>query len=212
MAQQQSKPDPILSVASSLRLRKGLVIVVSAPSGAGKTTVCEKLLREMPKLAMSVSYTTRRRRKSERNSRDYHFVTRKKFQEELDKGLFLEWAEVHGYYYGTPRDFLEKRVRAGKDTVLDVDVQGAYSISKAFPKAALILLLPPSRDELRKRLERRGSDSAKDIGVRLRNATAEFHCYRKFDYLVVNEVVKEAVEDIKAIIMAERRRTDRLGR
>ena len=153
MSQQQPKPDPIVSVVSSLRLRKGLVIVVSAPSGAGKTTVCEELLHEMPGLAVSVSYTTRRRRKSEKDGRDYHFVTKKKFQEELDRGLFLEWAEVHGYYYGTPRDFLERRAKAGKDTVLDVDVQGAYSISKAFPKAVLILLLPPSQKELGKRLK-----------------------------------------------------------
>jgi guanylate kinase len=132
--------------------------------------------------------------------------------EERDKGLFLEWAEVHGRYYGTPRDFLEKRVLAGKDTVLDIDVQGAYKISRAFPGAVLILLLPPSLVELGRRLKRRGSDSAKDISVRLRNASAEFHCHPTYDYLVVNDDVDEAVESLKAIIRAERVRAGRLKR
>lgn len=212
MAQGKPKSDPIVPVVEALRSRKGLVIVVSAPSGAGKTTVCEKLLAEMPELSMSVSYTTRRPRKGERNGKDYYFVSKKKFLEERDRGLFLEWAEVHGYYYGTPRDFLERRVRAGKDTVLDIDVQGAYKIGRAFPEAVLILLLPPSLTELGKRLKRRGSDSAKDINVRLRNAKAEFHCHPTFDYLVVNDDVEEAVENLKAIIRAERVRTGRLSR
>lgn len=212
MAQGKLKSDPIVPVVEALRSRKGLVIVVSAPSGAGKTTVCEKLLAEMPELSMSVSYTTRRPRKGERNGKDYYFVSKKKFLEERDRRLFLEWAEVHGYYYGTPRDFLERRVRAGKDTVLDIDVQGAYKIGRAFPEAVLILLLPPSLTELGKRLKRRGSDSAKDINVRLRNAKAEFHCHPTFDYLVVNDDVEEAVENLKAIIRAERVRTGRLSR
>lgn len=212
MAQGKPKSDPIVPVVEALRSRKGLVIVVSAPSGAGKTTVCEKLLAEMPELSMSVSYTTRRPRKGERNGKDYFFVSKKKFLEERDRGLFLEWAEVHGYYYGTPRDFLERRTRAGKGTVLDIDVQGAYKIGRAFPEAVLILLLPPSLTELGKRLKRRGSDSAKDINVRLRNAKAEFHCHPTFDYLVVNDDVEEAVENLKAIIRAERVRTGRLSR
>jgi len=211
MTAKQPKSDPIAPVVSALRSRKGLIIVVSAPSGAGKTTVCERLLADMPELAMSVSYTTRRPRKGERDGEDYFFISKERFHEERDRGLFLEWAEVHDHFYGTPRDFLEKRVQAGKDTVLDVDVQGAYSISRAFPRGVLILLLPPSLAELRRRLRERGSDSAKDVDVRLKNARTEFHCYPTFDYLVINEKVNEAVEHLKSIIIAERRRADRLN-
>ena len=212
MAQRKPKSDPIAPVVEALRSRNGLIIVVSAPSGAGKTTVCEKLLAEMPELVMSVSYTTRRARKGERDGKDYCFVSKEKFLAERSRGLFLEFAEVHGHYYGTPRDFLEKRIRAGKDTVLDIDVQGAYKISRAFPGAVLILLLPPSLGELGNRLKRRGSDSAKDINVRLSNATAEFRCYPMYDYLVVNDDVDEAVENLKAIVRAERVRAGRLKR
>ena len=211
MAHRQAKPDPIVPVVSALRNRKGLVVVVSAPSGTGKTTVCNRLLAAMPELSMSVSHTTRRPRKGETDGRDYHFVTKKQFEGERGRGGFLEWAEVHGYLYGTPRDFLEKQVRAGRDTVLDIDVQGSYKISRAFLDAVLILLLPPSLAELRRRLKERGSDSARDIVRRSRIASLEFSCYPTFHYLVVNEDVDEAVEDLKAIIRAERCRADRLN-
>ncbi len=211
MATQRTKADPIAPVVSALRSRKGLIIVVSAPSGAGKTTVCERLLADMPELAMSVSYTTRRPRKGEKNGKDYFFVAKKTFLDELDRGRFLESAEVHGHYYGTPRDLLEKRIRAGKDTVLDIDVQGAYSIGQAFPDAVLILLMPPSLAELERRLKGRGSDKSKDIERRLWKASREFSCHPRFDYLVVNEDIDEAVEDLKSIVRAERRRADRLN-
>jgi guanylate kinase len=210
MAREKSKPDPIVSVIEALRKRKGLAIVVSAPSGAGKTTVCDKLLAAMPELAMSVSYTTRRPRRGERDGKDYHFVSKKKFENELDKGCFLEWAEVHGYYYGTPRDFLERRIRAGKDTVLDIDVQGAYKISQAVSGAVLILLLPPSLEELERRLRGRRSDKPEDIRKRFWKASREFSCFPRFDYLVINEDIDTAAEQIAAIVKAERCRADRL--
>ncbi len=212
MATGKKQRDRIAEVVSSLRLRKGLLIVVSAPSGAGKTTICEKLLGKMPELEMSVSFTTRRPRKGERDGKDYYFVSRKKFREELAAGRFLEWAEVHDHFYGTPRDFLDARVEAGKDTVLDVDVQGAYKISRSYREAVLILLLPPSMAELKSRLEGRGSDKAAQIKRRLKKAELEFSCYPRFDYLVVNEDVEEAVKDLEAIIKAERRRAKRLSR
>jgi guanylate kinase len=211
MAREQSKSDPIITVVEALQKRKGLVIVVTAPSGAGKTTVCEKLLAAMPELAMSVSFTTRRPRKGERDGKDYHFVSKKRFEAELDKGSFVEWAEVHGYYYGTPRDFLERRVKAGKDTVLDIDVQGAYKISRAFSGAVLILLLPPSLKELESRLRGRRSDKQSDIEKRLRIASREFSCFPMFDYLVVNDDVEKAAEQLAAIVAAERCRAGRLN-
>ncbi len=212
MAQGKPKSDPIAPVVAALRSREGLIIVVSAPSGAGKTTVCDKLLKDMPELAMSVSYTTRKPRESEENSRDYVFVSKEDFLKEREKGLFLEWAEVHGHLYGTPRDFLERRIENGSDTVLDIDVQGAELIHAAIPDAVLVLLLPPSLDELERRLRGRGSDSDEDIQIRLDNAIAEFERNSMFDYFVVNEDFEKAVESLKAIIRAERRRAGRLRR
>jgi guanylate kinase len=188
-----------------------LVIVVSAPSGTGKTTVCGKLLAEMTDMRRSVSFTTRQPRKGEKEGQHYHFVTRKQFQEERDKGRFVECAEVHGYLYGTPRDFLEKRLWAGKDTVLVIDVQGARAIKESFPEAVLVFLLPPSFEELKRRLKARGRVAPKDMDLRLRNAAAEFSCYRAYDYLVVNDDVAEAAEILKAIITAERCRANRLN-
>ncbi len=187
------------------------MIVVSAPSGTGKTTVCDKLLAEMTDMRRSISFTTRRPRKGEREGQHYHFVTRKQFQEERDKGRFVECAEVHGNLYGTPRDFLEKRLRAGKDTVFVIDVQGARSIKEAFPEAVLVFLLPPSFKELKRRLKTRGSVDPKEMDIRLRNAAAEFSCYRAYDYLVVNDDVAEAAEILKAIVTAERCRASRLN-
>ena len=210
MVSKSTQPDDIASVVSTLRSRRGLVIVVSAPSGAGKTTVCERLLAEMPELRMSVSFTTRRPRRGEKNEQHYHFVTKRKFREERDRGRFLEWAEVHGHFYGTPRDFIEKRIRSGKDTVLDIDVQGARAVKEAIPGAVLIFLLPPSLAELEQRLRARSSDSARDIGIRIRKAAAEFSCYpHMHDYLVINEDIEEAVGNLQAIIKAERCRVGR---
>ncbi|UCD57484.1 MAG: guanylate kinase [Candidatus Hydrogenedentota bacterium] len=186
------------------------MVVVSAPSGTGKTTVCEKLLTEMPDMCRSISLTTRRPREGERNGQHYYFVTPGRFQAERERGRFVESAEVHGYLYGTPRDFLEKQIEAGKDTMLVIDVQGARAIRQCFPEAVLIFLLPPSLTELKRRLKARSCDSKEDIGVRLKSAAAEFSCYRAYDYLVVNENVAEAVDSLKAIVAAERCRSSRL--
>lgn len=186
------------------------MVVVSAPSGAGKTTVCEKLVAKAPDLRMSISFTTRRPRKGEKNGEHYYFVSKSKFQEELDRGRFLEWAEVHGHFYGTPRDLIEKQILAGKDTVLDIDVQGARRIKDSLSEAVLIFLVPPSLAELKKRLRGRKSDSPDDISTRLKIWSVEFNCYPVYDYLIVNDSVDKAVESIHAIIKAERCRTARL--
>jgi guanylate kinase len=206
------KPDEIASTVSALHSRRGLVIVVSAPSGTGKTTVCAKLLEQMPALSRSVSFTTRPLRKDEQQGRDYYFVTKEEFADERGKGRFVEWAKVHGYLYGTPRDVLEKRVKTGRDTILVIDVQGARSVKEAFADAVLIFLLPPSLAELERRLRLRSSGSREDVNLRLRSAAAEFSCFRTYDYLVVNDNIDEAAATLKAIIIAERHRADRLNR
>lgn len=211
MIPQQTKRDEIDVAVSALRSRRGLVVVVSAPSGTGKTTVCERLLTEMPDVRRSISFTTRSRREGEEDGRHYHFVSKEKFLAERSRGRFVEWAEVHGNLYGTPRDFLERQIEAGLDSILVIDVQGARAVREAFPGAVLIFLLPPSLAALRERMKARSLDSSEDIRIRLRNARAEFNCYRAYDYLVVNDDVTDAVSALKAIIAAERCRTRRLG-
>lgn len=198
------------TVVSALRRRQGLLIVVSAPSGTGKTTVCNKLLEQMPEMKRSVSLTTRPPRREEREGEHYYFVSKQRFEQERDRGRLAEWARVHGHLYGTPRDLLEKRIRAGKDTVLVIDVKGARSVRKAFPQAVLVFLLPPSWAELEKRLKSRGSARDDDIAVRLRNALTEFSCFRAYDYLIINDDVTRAAAALSAIIKAERNRTSRL--
>ncbi|MBI5115210.1 guanylate kinase [Candidatus Poribacteria bacterium] len=192
--------------------RQGLIIVVSAPSGAGKTTVCETLVAEWPDIRWSVSFTTRLPRRGERDGRHYHFVTLEEFESEREKGRFVEWAKVHGNLYGTPRDFLEKQILAGKDTLLVIDVQGARAVKESFPDAVLVFLLPPSLTELERRLRIRSQGGSENISSRLRNAKVEFSCYRTYDYVVVNDDVAEAASRLKAIILAERCKTSRLKR
>jgi guanylate kinase len=207
--QQGSHVEPE-ALVEGLRSRRGLPVVISAPSGTGKTTVCWQLLSEMPELSLSISVTTRPLRKDEQDGRDYYFVSQEKFQEEVRTGRLLEWAEVHGHWYGTPRTYLEEKIEAGTDIVLDIDVQGARSVKKAFCDAVLIFLLPPSLEELERRLRTRSSDSTRDIGVRLKNALAELNQYFFYDYLVVNDQIGQAVNMIKSIIIAERLRISRL--
>jgi guanylate kinase len=199
-------------LVKALHARRGLGIVISAPSGAGKTTVSKLLLEEMPELRLSVSLTTRPPREDERDGIDYHFVSHEKFQQELERGALLEWANVHGRFYGTPRRFLEERIERGEDTILDIDVQGGFSVKQALHEAVLIFLLPPSLEELERRLRSRGADSAEDIEVRLQNALTEIDQYDFYDYLVVNDEAKKAMQMVKSIILSERHRINRLRR
>jgi guanylate kinase len=210
MVSTPAQQDEIKQVVSSIQSRRGMAVVISAPSGTGKTTVCEQLVAVAPELSLSVSYTTRRPRAGEKDGTHYYFVSKKKFREELERGEFLEWAKVHGHYYGTPRGYLEERIRAGRDTILDIDVQGARAIKEALDDAVLIFLVPPSRTELRRRLKGRKSDSPADIDTRLGISAREFSCYPLYDYLVLNSNTDEAVGDLQAIIRAERCRTSRV--
>ena len=192
--------------------RPGVIFILSAPSGAGKTTVIRRLLKIFPEMVLSVSYTTRLPRSGEVSGRDYCFVTEKRFRAmRLGRG-FAEWAQVHGSLYGTPRRPLEDHVRRGRDVLLDIDVQGAKQIKKQYPDAVSIFLLPPSWRELQKRLALRGTDQRETNERRLETARREIREMIGYDYYVVNREIREAVESLKAIVIAERQRISRMRR
>lgn len=190
-------------------IRPNIGIVLSAPSGGGKTSICRALLERDPDLAYSLSTTSRPPRAHERTGRDYDFVSREAFERMIADGVFLEHAEVHGHLYGTRRDLFEERLASGRDVVLDIDVQGALNLRKASGKAVLIFVLPPSLAVLEERLRGRGSDTEETIRRRLKNASAEIAEAWVFDYLVMNEDLDETIDAIRAIITAERQRASR---
>ena len=190
--------------------REGLFFIISAPSGAGKTSLCEEATILFPDLYYSVSYTTRPPRPSEKDGKDYHFVTEDKFQEMIDERKFVEWAEVHGSRYGTAYDPIKECQQRGIDVILDIDAQGAKQITNGFPNGVSIFVLPPSWQELENRLRLRGSDSNEDIERRLQNAKGELREIERYHYLVVNDDFKEAVSTLKSIVIAERCKRDRI--
>ncbi len=190
------------------------VFIVSAPSGSGKTTLIDRLREAVPELVFSVSYTTRERRGQEQNGREYYFVSRDEFQGMVERGELLEWAEVYGgYFYGTPRRFLDEAVELGWDLLLDIDVLGHEQVKKQFGERAVsVFIAPPSRPELEKRLRLRGLDSEQMIGRRLARAAREIQDYWKYDYTVINDDVERASERLNSIVLAERWRRRGDGR
>lgn len=182
----------------------GKVIVVSAPSGTGKTTICKHLLRTTPNLVFSVSYTTRKRRPGEVQGKDYYFVDKDIFLKMISENKLIEWAKVYNNYYGTPKEFLEKTINSGKDILLDIDVQGAKNIKKIYPDGIYIFLLPPSEKVLRERLINRKKDLPQDIETRLKNVKKELKYIKYYDYVVVNDKLSETLKVIKSIIIAEK--------
>lgn len=189
----------------------GLLFVLSAPSGAGKTTICKAILEIFRDLRQSVSYTTRPPRAGEHDGVDYHFVSPERFQEMIAAGAFVEWAEVYGNRYGTPWAGLEALRAQGYDVILDVDTQGAASIRKRFREAISVFVLPPSLEALEGRLRSRGTEDGEALERRLAKARSVIPEAGSFDYVIVNDDVREAVRDLEGIIRAERsRRTVRL--
>ena len=182
----------------------GNLYVVAAPSGAGKSSLVKALLELDARLAVSVSHTTRAPRGQERNGREYWFVGKDEFQAMIDRGDFFEWAEVHGNRYGTSRGAIEARMIAGEDVVLEIDWQGALQIKQLFPYAVLIFILPPSWEELRQRLTRRGEDAPAVIEQRMVNARTEVDQAKHFDFIVVNALFDTALFDLKSIVHAQR--------
>ncbi|QJB54965.1 guanylate kinase [Pseudodesulfovibrio sp. zrk46] len=182
--------------------RLGQVLVVCAPSGTGKSTLISKLREEFPNFGFSVSYTTRAPRGDEQNGREYNFVSRETFVAMRSQGEFCEWAEVHGNLYGTATAPVNKMLDEGKDVLFDIDVQGAKQLKKTFYKGNFIFLLPPSREELTRRLVGRGTDSEESIAKRLANAQGEIAQADFFDYWIVNEDLEQAYQEFRAVFMA----------
>lgn len=181
-----------------------ILLIVSSPSGAGKTTLTHRLLQEFPELRFSVSHTTRRPRANEVDGQDYHFVDEPTFQRLIDEGSFAEWAEVHGNLYGTNITEIERAQSDGKHGVLfDVDYQGARQIKEKFPEAVGVFILPPSMKELRRRLDSRGSDDEESRRRRFQKAREEIEHYPFFDYMIVNDELQQALAELRGIVLAE---------
>jgi guanylate kinase len=190
--------------------REGLIMIISAPSGAGKTTLCRELLKRFPSMRESVSYTTRRPRTGEVHGEDYFFVSREEFQRMIAEDAFAEWAEVHGNLYGTALKTLEEARKNGVDLVLDIDCQGARKLKEQLEGGCYIFILPPSMDELRRRLENRSSDAPDVIERRIARAVEEIREARWYDYIIINDRLENAIEELGAIVVAHSRRTHRM--
>ncbi len=186
------------------------VFIISAPSGSGKSTVTAELLRIIPNLRFSVSFTTRAPRGQEKDGEAYHFITREEFESRIDKGEFLEYAQVFGNYYGTHISELERAAKDGYDLVLDIDVQGARQLKEKLPEAVSVFILAPSRQILEKRLRSRGQDSEQVIRTRLEEAAEEIRNYSLYDYVLVNREVAASVETLVSIVKASRSRRERM--
>lgn len=187
----------------------GLLLVVSGLSGAGKTSLCSRLCREVRDLALSVSYTTRSPRSEETNGIDYHFVSEEEFERMRDAGGFYEWARVYGSFYGTARKPVEQAWEAGSDVVLQIDIEGAKQVGANSGAAVFVFVLPPDMKELEKRLRDRGEETEASLTGRLAAAPAEIEAVGFFDYVVVNDVLETALDELRAIVTAERLRTSR---
>jgi len=185
---------------------KGNLIIISSPSGGGKGTLIKEVLKTVPNIGYSVSYTTRKIRDGEENGRDYFFVSRAEFSGLIEQNEFIEFAEVHGNLYGTSVNQVQQAIEGGNDVILEIDVQGAESIRRKMPDAVGIFILPPSFEVLRQRLIARATEQKEDLSLRLRNSINEVRQFEYFDFVVVNDEVMRATGDLQNIILAERLR------
>jgi len=188
---------------------KGLLIVISGPSGAGKGTVCKALLSKSD-VWLSVSATTRLPRVGEEHGKNYYFITKDEFESRIKTADFLEYAEVYGNYYGTPKSSVIEMLDKGKDVILEIDIQGALKVKEAFPEGVFIFILPPSMEELQNRIVNRGSETPESLFTRLNSAYEELNYVSKYNYAVVNDTVDETVRKIQSIIIADKCRIDRM--
>jgi guanylate kinase len=183
-----------------LENRKGRIIAISAPSGSGKTTIVRKVLKDIPELVFSVSATTRKRRKDEKEGTDYYFITESEFKKKIDNNEFIEWEKFYDYYYGTYKNTVDSAVSIGKTIILEVDVKGALSLKKIYPDAVLIYIVPPSFDELVNRLVKRKTEDQADLQKRIDRAKMELELKDKFDYFVDNTELEKAVTETESVI------------
>jgi guanylate kinase len=187
--------------------RQGICVVLSSPSGAGKTTISRKLLESDPQVKMSVSCTTRPPRVGEVDGRDYYFVSKDKFKDMINEGAFLEHAEVFGHFYGTPKSFVDEQLNTGKDVVFDIDWQGTRQLAEKMDGDLVsIFILPPSMEELEKRLRARAQDTDEVVQKRMKKASREISHWNEYDYVIVNENLVQAMVDVEKIVQAERLR------
>jgi len=191
-------------------MSKGLFIVVSAPSGAGKSSICQGLMKAYPEIKFSVSYTSRSPRPNEVNGKDYYFISRGEFQERINKGDFIEWVENYGHLYGSARRFMEDFVRDGGDLLLDIEPRGAKKIKQEFKGGIYVFVLPPSRADLLKRLEKRGHETDEVIQKRFEQAESELKEISWYDYVIINKDLETAVNQLISIYIAEKCKRRRL--
>ena len=188
---------------------QGLLIVISAPSGAGKTTICKGLLNEFPDLRFSVSCTTRSPRKGEKDGEDYHFISVKDFRDSIEKNEFVEWEEIYGNFYGTSKKAVEGLIQKGYDVILDIDIKGAGNVKAKYPESVFVFIMPPSVEILRERLKKRDSETDDIIKMRFDRAMEEIWENEWYDYVVFNDIVPDSVNAMKAVYIAEKNRRSR---
>ncbi len=201
----------MLKIPKTSDTKKGMLLLISGPSGSGKGTICQRLLNNCShlKMELSVSATTRPPRPGEVDGRDYFFMYPEEFEDTISKGGFLEWAPIYGYKYGTPAAGVMHSLEQGKNVILEIDVQGGISVKKSFPEAVLIFILPPTRQLLKRRLIDRNTDSLDEIEKRMNWVDTELAYIPEYDFVVINDGLEDAVNDVKSIIKAEQLRTNR---
>jgi guanylate kinase len=206
-----SSAPPVSDQPRSSTDRRGILFIISAPSGTGKTTLCKQLTTNLPGLWHSISYTTRKPRSGEEHGRDYYFIKEQTFQEMIERNDFVEWAHVYGHLYGTPWKSLTEKIDQGIDVLLEIDVQGAMQVKKRFEDSVSIFILPPSMTVLKSRLQSRASDTPEEIQRRLHKVKEEVWSYREYAYIVRNEDLGRSLRDLESIFWSERLKTKRLN-